>query len=160
MKILFICMSNICRSPYCEYVFRHIVENDETLKENIEWVKSSAVFNKSRVINSKAILALKREGFEEEYIRAHRPTFKLGKGRKYFEEADVIIGMTRSNAFFLPRKYRKKFLLLSQIAKGEYIPIPDPVLIKDQNKYYEAMDEIKNYLVEYANLLKDKFTRE
>ncbi|MDE7079386.1 MAG: hypothetical protein K2O95_04640 [Clostridia bacterium] len=159
MKILFICMSNICRSPYCEYVFRHIVENDEILKENIEWVKSSAVFNKSRVINSKAILALRREGFEEDYILAHRPTYKWGKGRKYFEEADIIIGMTRSNAYFLPRKYRGKFVLLSQLASGEYRPIPDPVLIKDQNKYYAAMDEIKNYLVEYAKILKDKFMR-
>lgn len=152
-------MSNICRSPYCEYVFRHIVENDEILKENIEWVKSSAVFNKSRVINSKAILALRREGFEEDYILAHRPTYKWGKGRKYFEEADIIIGMTRSNAYFLPRKYRGKFVLLSQLASGEYRPIPDPVLIKDQNKYYAAMDEIKNYLVEYAKILKDKFMR-
>ncbi|MDE6758768.1 MAG: hypothetical protein K2J89_05785 [Clostridia bacterium] len=159
MKILFICMSNICRSPYCEYVFRRIVENDEILKENIEWVKSSAVFNKSRVINSKAILALRREGFEEDYILAHRPTYKWGKGRKYFEEADIIIGMTRSNAYFLPRKYRGKFVLLSQLASGEYRPIPDPVLIKDQNKYYAAMDEIKNYLVEYAKILKDKFMR-
>ncbi|MDE5991014.1 MAG: hypothetical protein K2H36_05480 [Clostridia bacterium] len=152
-------MSNICRSPYCEYVFRHIVENDEILKENIEWVKSSAVFNKSRVINSKAILALQREGFEEDYILAHRPTYKWGKGRKYFEEADIIIGMTRSNAYFLPRKYRGKFVLLSQLASGEYRPIPDPVLIKDQNKYYAAMDEIKDYLVEYAKILKDKFMR-
>ncbi|MDE6614641.1 MAG: hypothetical protein K2K24_03940 [Clostridia bacterium] len=154
MKILFICMSNICRSPFCEYVFRKIVQEDEILKDKIEWVKSSAVFNKSHVINSKARLALLREGFEDEYILSHKPTFKWGKGRAYFKEADVIVGMTRSNAFFLPRKYRKKFVLLSQIASGEYRPIPDPVLIKDQDKYYAAMDEIKNYLIDYAKTLK------
>ncbi|MDE5549605.1 MAG: hypothetical protein K2J13_05075, partial [Clostridia bacterium] len=120
----------------------------------MEWVKSSAVFGKSGVINSKARLALLREGFEDEYILSHKPTFKWGKGRAYFKEADVIVGMTRSNAFFLPRKYRKKFVLLSQIASGEYRPIPDPVLIKDQDKYYAAMDEIKNYLIDYAKTLK------
>ena len=150
-------MSNICRSPYCEFVFKEIVKNDETLKNNVEWVRSSAVFNKSRVINSKAVLALSREGLEENYIRSHRPTFKWGKGRQYFEEADVIIGMTKSNAFFLPRKFRSKFVLLSQIATGEYVPIPDPVLIKDQDKYYAAMDEIKNYLIKYAEILKSQF---
>lgn len=160
MKILFICMSNICRSPFCEYVFRRIAQNDEVLKDKVEWVKSSAVFNKSRVINSKARLALLREGFDEEFILAHKPTFKWGKGRAYFKEADVIIGMTKSNAFFLPRKYRKKFVLLSQIASGEYRPIPDPVLIKDQNKYHEAMDEIKKYLVDYADKLKAKLAQE
>lgn len=160
MKILFICMSNICRSPFCEYVFRKIVEEDEILKDKVEWVKSSAVFNKSFVINSKARLALLREGFDEEYILSHKPTFKWGKGRKYFKEADVIIGMTKSNAFFLPIRYRKKFVLLSQIASGEYKPIPDPVLIKDQDKYHKAMDEIKQYLVDYASILKEQFAQE
>ncbi|MDE7336547.1 MAG: hypothetical protein K2N32_00330 [Clostridia bacterium] len=158
MKILFICMSNICRSPYCEYVFKRLVKEDKTLSDNIEWVKSSAVFNKSRVINKKAKLALLREGFDEEYILEHKPSFKWGKGQKYFKEADVIIGMTRSNAYFLPLKYRKKFLLLSEIACGKYIPIPDPVLIKDQDKYYAAMDEIKKYLTDYAQILKKKFS--
>ncbi len=153
-------MSNICRSPYCEYVFRRIVEDDSVLKEKVEWVRSSAVFNKSRVINSKARLALLREGFDEEYILAHKPTFKWGKGRKYFKEADVIIGMTRSNAFFLPIRYRKKFVLLSKVATGEYKPIPDPVLIKDQDKYHAAMDEIKGYLTACAEKLKGEFLKD
>lgn len=50
MKILFICMSNICRSPYCEYVFRKTVEEDSVLSHNVEWVKSSAVFNRSEEV--------------------------------------------------------------------------------------------------------------
>lgn len=157
MKILFICMSNICRSPYCEYVFRKIVEEDETLSKNIDWIKSSAVFNKSFKINSKAVKVLTDEGFEKEYVLAHTPTFKYGKGKAYFEEADIIIGMTKSNKFFLPLKYAKKFALLSVLATGKYKPIPDPVLIKDQDKYRRAMDEIKAYLTAYADKLKSEF---
>lgn len=157
MKILFVCMSNICRSPYCEYVFRRIVENDAVLKANIAWIKSASVFNKSYRINSKAKIALLREGFCEEEIDAHEPLFKYGKGRKYFDEADVIIGMTRSNKVFLPLKYHKKFYLLSALATGEYKAIPDPVLIKEQEKYHAAMDEIKSYLVGYAQILKARF---
>ena len=68
MKILFVCMSNICRSPYCEYVFRRIADNDGVLSKNITWIKSAAVFNKSFHINSKAKTALLREGFTEEEI--------------------------------------------------------------------------------------------
>lgn len=157
MKILFVCMSNICRSPYCEYVFKRIAENDEVLKKNIEWIKSSAVFNKSYHINSKAKTALLREGFSEEETDKHMPTFKYGKGRKFFDEADIIIGMTRSNKVFLPLKYHKKFRLLSELATGEYTPIPDPVLIKDQDEYHKAMDKIKEYLEQYAALLKKSF---
>ena len=152
-------MSNICRSPYCEYVFKDIVSKDEVLSAEIEWTKSSAVFNKSFVINGKARLALMREGFDEAAISAHEPTFKWGKGRKYFKECDIIIGMTRSNKLFLPYFCRKKFRLLSELALGEYVPIPDPVLIKDQDKYYAAMDVIKSYLTAYAPLLKEDILR-
>lgn len=156
MKILFICMSNICRSPYCEYVFRKIVQDDEVLSKNIEWVKSSAVFNKSFKINHKSEKVLTDEGFDREYVLSHEPTFKWGKGRQYFKEADVIIGMTRSNKWFLPLRFHKKFVLLSEIAVGKYKAIPDPVLIKDQSKYNKAMAEIKGYLIAYADKLKSQ----
>ena len=154
MKILFICMSNICRSPYCEYVFRKMVEEDEILSKKVEWVKSSAVFNKSFKINPKSEKVLTDEGFDKEYVLSHKPTFKWGKGRQYFKEADIIIGMTRSNKFFLPLRFHKKFKLLSVLATEEYKPIPDPVLIKDQDKYNKAMETIKGYLIAYADKLK------
>lgn len=160
MKILFVCMSNICRSPYCEYVFRRIVDNDGVLGKNITWIKSAAVFNKSFHINSKAKTALLREGFTEEEIDAHVPLFKYGQGRKYFDQADIIIGMTRSNKVFLPLKYHKKFALLSTLATGEYKAIPDPVLIKNQDEYHRAMDEIKYYLEKYAENLKSEFSQD
>ena len=135
-------MSNICRSPYCEYVFRRIVDNDGVLGKNITWIKSAAVFNKSFHINSKAKTALLREGFTEEEIDAHVPLFKYGQGRKYFDQADIIIGMTRSNKVFLPLKYH------------------DPVLIKNQDEYHRAMDEIKDYLEKYAENLKSEFSQD
>lgn len=152
-------MSNICRSPFCEYVFKRIAENDEVLSRNIEWVRSSAVFNKSYHINSKAKIALLREGFSEEQIDKHVPTFKYGQGKQLFEDADIIIGMTRSNKVFLPCKYHKKFTLLSELATGIYTPIPDPVLIKDQDKYHLAMDTIKDYLLQYAKKLKTELSK-
>lgn len=147
-------MSNICRSPYCEYVFRKIVQEDEVLSEKVEWIKSSAVFNKSFKINHKSEKVLTSEGFDRDYVLSHKPTFKWGKGRRYFKDADIIIGMTRSNKFFLPLRFHKKFALLSVLASGEYKPIPDPVLIKDQDKYNQAMEEIKGYLIAYADKLK------
>ncbi|MDE5756523.1 MAG: hypothetical protein K2I23_05465 [Clostridia bacterium] len=158
MKILFICMSNICRSPYCEYVFRKIVQEDDVLSKNIEWVKSSAVFYKSLKINHKSVKVLTDEGFDREYVLSHQPTFKWGKGRRYFKDADIIIGMTRSNKWFLPFRFHKKFALLSVLASGKYKAIPDPVLIKEQEKYNKAMEEIKGYLISYADELKQKFS--
>lgn len=153
MKILFVCSSNICRSPFCEYVFRRMVKNDPVLSEKVESVRSAAVFNKSFKIHPKARLALLREGFSEEEIAAHKPAFKWGDGY-LFKEADVIIGMTRMNKIALPIRYHKKFVTLSEYVDGYYTTIPDPFLMKNIDDYYAVMDQIKGFLVKLADKIK------
>lgn len=88
-NVLFVCSSNVCRSPYCEFMLRRMVENDDDLRGKVD-VCSSAVFNRSKSIFPKAVDILKREGFDEREILAHKPSFKTDKAR--FENADVIIG--------------------------------------------------------------------
>ena len=155
MKVLFICSSNICRSPYCEYVFRRMVAEDPVLSANVEWVKSAAVINRMKTIHPKAKLALLREGFSASEIDAHRPRYKRDDPVT-FAEADVIIGMTRGHRFFTPRRFRNKVVMLSEAATGRYTPIPDPFLKKDIEGYYAVMDEIKRYLERYAERLRQE----
>ena len=154
MKILFVCSSNICRSPYCEYVFGRMVKQDPALSSKVESVRSAAVFNKSFRIHPKARLALLREGFSEEEIAAHKPAFKWGDGR-LFREADVIIGMTKMNKVALPLRYHKKFVTLSEYVDGYYTTIPDPFLMKNIDDYYAVMDLIKGFLVKLAEKIKN-----
>ena len=61
-NILFVCSSNVCRSPYCEFMLRRMIENDDELRGKIV-VRSSAVFNKSKNIFPKEVDILVREGF-------------------------------------------------------------------------------------------------
>lgn len=152
MKILFVCSSNICRSPYCEYVFKRMVQSDPRLAQKVTWIRSAAVFNKSSKIHPKAKLALLREGFDEAYIGSHKPAFKW-TDKDLFETADVIVGMTRTNKLVTPCKYRKKFITLSEIVDGEYKAVPDPFLERDINKYYAVMDILKDYLERYCQKL-------
>lgn len=153
MKILFICASNICRSPFCEYYFKRMVENDSELAEKVESVRSSAVFNKSKRIHPNAVQALKREGFEEDYILSHKPTFKW-TDKHLFEDADYIVGMSKKNKWFLPIKFRKKFTTLSEFATGEYKVVVDPFLMKTVEEYNAVMDQIKDYLEKLAKKIK------
>lgn len=155
MKILFVCSSNICRSPFCEYVFGRAVKNDPVLSAKVESVRSAAVFNRSRRIHPKARLALLREGFTQSEIDAHKPAFKWGDGR-LFKEADLIIGMTKANKIVMPLKYRKKFVTLSEYVDGRYTTIPDPFLMKSIDDYFAVMDQIKGFLDKLA----DKIRRE
>lgn len=146
MKILFICSSNVCRSPYCEYVFKKMVSEDANLQKHVTSIKSAAVFNRSKVIHPKAKLALMREGFSEEQALMHKPKFKKGD-EDVFDEADLIIGMERFNKMFLPRKYWNKYKYLSEFKYDKYVKIPDPFLMKDMDDYYRVMDTIKDYLI-------------
>ena len=153
MKILFVCSSNICRSPYCEYVFKRMVKEDAELSAKMESVRSAAVFNRSFKIHPKARLALLREGFSEEEIDAHKPAFKWGDGY-LFKEADVIIGMTRMNKIALPLRYHKKFVTLSEYVDGYYTTIPDTFNMKSLDDYFAVMDLIKGFLIKLADKIK------
>lgn len=153
-NVLFVCSSNVCRSPYCEFMLRRMIENDSVLKGKVQ-VKSSAVFNKSKRIFPKAVDVLKREGFDEKQILAHKPSFKTDKAR--FENADVIIGMSKMHKLFTPKKYRDKYITLSEAATGKYAPVPDPFLAMSQESYDKTMDTLKRYITEYFAKLKAKF---
>lgn len=150
-NVLFVCSSNVCRSPYCEFMLRRMVENDDDLRGKVD-VCSSAVFNRSKSIFPKAVDILKREGFDEREILAHKPSFKTDKAR--FENADVIIGMSRMHGLLTHGKYRKKYVTLSEAAVGKYAPVPDPFLATSQSEYDKTMQVLKEYVTKYFTKLK------
>lgn len=154
MKILFVCSSNVCRSPYAEFVFRRLVRSSPVLSAAGVEVSSSAVFNRSRSLFPKAAVSLKREGFSDEELAAFKPSFKCSAKEK-FRDADVIIGMSKMHKWLTPAKYRKKFITLSEAAEGKYTPIPDPFLYKSQEDYDKVMSVIKVYLTLYATKLEE-----
>lgn len=102
-------------------MLRRMVENDDDLRGKVD-VCSSAVFNRSKSIFPKAVDILKREGFDEREILAHKPSFKTDKER--FEKADVIIGMSHTHKLLTPGKYRKNTLRCPKRQQGNTIPYP------------------------------------
>ncbi len=142
-NVLFVCSSNVCRSPYCEFMLRRMIANDDDLKDKVE-VRSAAVFNRSKRIFPKAVVVLKRNGFDEREILAHKPSFKTDV--ELFESADVIIGMSHTHKLLTPKKYRSKFVTLSEAATGTYTPIPDPFLSTSQEAYDKVMRALDSYL--------------
>lgn len=153
MKILFVCSSNVCRSPYCEYHLKRMAEKDPTLAAKIEWIKSGAVLNRCEKLHGMARTALLNEGFSENEVDAHVPVKQTAEPFR-FEESDLIVGMTKSHRFFLKKQWRHKFVTLSEAAGHKYEPVPDPWLIRDISKYREKMSVILNYLQEFAEKLR------
>lgn len=153
MKILIVCSSNICRSPFAEFYLRRLVSADKDLSSKVEWIKSGAVFNKSKQLFDKAAVYMLGEGFPEEEIASHKPSF-FWLDKQRFRDADIIICMSQFHKYLLPKKYRKKTFTLSEVAIGRYEKIPDPFLLKTQEEYNKAMEPIKNYIDLYFEKLK------
>lgn len=155
MKVLFVCSSNVCRSPYCEFVFKRECRIRGFCEGSIT-VSSAAVLNRSKRLHKMAYASLLSEGFTECEIKSFKPNYKK-EAENLFEEADVIIGMTKIHGYLTPKRFRNKFLTLSEAADGVYKPVPDPFLKKSQQDYDADMEIIKGYLLRYAdNILNEQ----
>lgn len=157
-KVLFVCSQNMCRSPYCDYLFRKMVAEDAFLKDKVE-IRSSAVMTPGTKIDPLTVKALLKEGVDPSYMENHKPGYIYRKyDWKLFKEADIIICMTRSHFFWTPVFFWKKMKTLTQAAEGIYKPVPDPWLIREEDKYIAQMDIIKGYLEEYLAVLKKQLS--
>lgn len=155
MKILFVCSSNVCRSPYCEYHFKRLMEADERLRAIVSDCQSGAVFNRSKKLHAKAKKALLADGFDEQYIDAHKPQF-IKDNLSLFQSSDLIIGMTRWHKWCLPKELQSKYIDLSVAAGDSYKAIPDPFLAPNQASYNKVMRVVKGYVERMADkMIKD-----
>ena len=149
MKILFVCSSNVCRSPYCEFHFKRYMEEYPALKNIVSECNSGAVFNRSKALHSKARKALIAEGFDNAVLDGHKPRF-IKDNLTLFLESDVIIGMTRWHKWCLPKELRSKYVNLSDVAGEKYKAIPDPFLAINQTEYNKVMAVVGDYVKKYA----------
>lgn len=137
MKIIFICLGNICRSPTAEAVFRSIVKKanlDKIIK--IDSAGTHALLNSCPYYKSQAE-ALKR-GYDMSKIRSKK--IKV----EDFIFFDLIIAMDENNLHNLQKMspdhclYKIK-LLMSFSKKYQHIKnVPDP--------YYQGIDSFKEVL--------------
>lgn len=91
IKIMFVCLGNICRSPMAEFVFRNLVKNTG-LSDKI-YISSSATsrWEIGNPVHPGTRARLKKEGIDT----SGKVAVQLTKGD--FEEFDYLIGMETSN---------------------------------------------------------------
>ena len=93
VKVLFVCLGNICRSPMAQFVFSQIVEENGEA-ENFE-IDSAATEKYNEISHegiywgTREILTKKKVPFSEHYSRQIRP--------KDYEYFDYILAMDEEN---------------------------------------------------------------
>jgi len=122
ISILFVCTSNICRSPTAEVVFRAVAE-----KQNLRVRVDSAGTNDYHVgepPDRRAIEHARRRGYDLSALRARQVE------QRDFEEFDLVLAMDREHLQFMDRicapQQRHKLKLFLEVAGMREADVPDP----------------------------------
>lgn len=149
IKVLFVCMGNICRSPTAHGVFEHIV-NSEQLAEHFEIDSAGThAYHVGSMPDKRAQQTATNRGIDLSYIR----------GRKVnetdFEHYDYILAMDSDNYSLLdqacPEEFKTKISLFLDFAPEHPLDeVPDPYYggIKGFENVFDMVDAASKGLLD------------
>jgi protein-tyrosine phosphatase len=125
MKILFVCLGNICRSPTAEAVFRSLLSSEAPDLEVDIASAGIGAWHIGEPPDLRAQAAAKRRGMDMSTIRARQI------GSDDFARYDLILAMDRQNLAELrkrsPAAYRERVRLFLEFAvERDLDEVPDP----------------------------------
>ena len=124
IRILFVCMGNICRSPTAEGVFRHFV-SEAGLADRITTDSAGThAYHVGEPPDRRAMAAAERRGVSLSDIRARRVS------ESDFEDFDYVIAMDEENRIRLleqaPEEHQGEVQLFLSFVEGVKTEVPDP----------------------------------
>jgi protein-tyrosine phosphatase len=156
IKVLFVCLGNICRSPMAEGIFRQMLK-EQGLAELVECDSAGTSGEHSgHPPDPRAIqTALNHDIILDHRARQFRPSD--------FEKYDYIVAMDLINqADILQQKYRSvspkaQILLMRKFDHvSENISVPDPYLW-DLDKFEEVYEILERSLKNFLAAIKDEY---
>ena len=125
MRILFICMGNICRSPTAEAVFRHALQ--QRAPDVAVEIDSAGThdYHVGEAPDRRAIAAAQRRGIDMSALRARQIQ------ASDFDRFDLLLAMDQENVTELRRRapstYHQRIRLLMEYAPEAHSRVvPDP----------------------------------
>ncbi len=124
VKILFVCMGNICRSPTAEGVFRHMAKQVDAEDEILIDSAGTHAYHVGNPPDGRAQGAALKRDIDLSGQRARRVS------KDDFVEFDYVIAMDESNKDDLlsicPTGYEKRIHLFLDFAECDETEVPDP----------------------------------
>lgn len=125
MKVLMVCMGNICRSPTAEAVLRHKLDAAGLGDEVVVDSAGTHAWHAGSPPDSRSAAHAKRRGYDLSALRARQVR------AADFEQFDYILAMDSDNLSLLeeqcPSQYRTKLGRLTQHARQHTADaVPDP----------------------------------
>jgi protein-tyrosine phosphatase len=142
IKVLFVCMGNICRSPTAEGVFTHLVEKQGTRERFMIDSAGTHAYHVGEQPDTRAQQTARQRGIDLSYIRARKFAYSD------FEMFDHILAMDSDNYAILfdacPAQYKDKIKLFLDFAphRNER-DVPDPYY-GGQNGFDHVFDLVED----------------
>lgn len=149
MKILFVCLGNICRSPLAEAMFRQMVI-DEGLRDQVT-IDSAGTSNEEEGNHPyPGIRQIMTKYHLDGQNLVSRPITTAD-----FANFDLIIGMDDMNLRHLhaiaPADAQSKIHGINELVPGKNgVPIPDPWYTHEFQKTYDALHEALPFWMDYV----------
>lgn len=130
LKVLFVCLGNICRSPTAHGVFQGKLKQ-QVSAEGIPLVElvrvdsaGTAAWHIGKTPDSRSQLAARKRSYDLSQLRARQVA------DEDFETYDYILAMDKANLRDLqarcPRQYQSRLALFLDYAEGSEQEVPDP----------------------------------
>jgi protein-tyrosine phosphatase len=124
IRILFVCLGNICRSPTAEGVFRHLVEEARLADRFVMDSAGTGDYHMGLPPDERASEAAARRGYDLSGLRARQVN------RRDFAEFDYILAMDEQNVRMLkrlaPAEHAHKVKLFTEFSSRPTRAVPDP----------------------------------
>lgn len=124
VRILFVCLGNICRSPTAEAVLRHLAENDGLAGRLEIDSAGTGEWHIGRPPDPRACDAAARRGYDLSALRGRQVT------RDDFARFDYVLAMDDENVRTLrrlcPAEHAYKVRLFTEFSSSGADSVPDP----------------------------------
>jgi len=150
IRILFVCMGNICRSPTAEGVFKHLV-SEEGLAGSIDSDSAGTHdYHLGSPPDSRSQAAAAQRGYDLNPLRARQVTVQD------FADFDYVLAMDEANRVSLrtlcPTQYRERIKLFMDFAPESGLrEVPDPYYggTKDFEEVLDLVERAARGLLEH-----------
>jgi protein-tyrosine phosphatase len=124
IKILFVCMANICRSPTAEGVFRRLVEKEGLADRVLIDSAGTGEWHIGAAPDPRACKAAAKRGYDLTTLRARQVN------RYDFADFDYVLAMDEENVRTLkrlaPREHAHKIRFFTEFGSSGADSVPDP----------------------------------
>jgi protein-tyrosine phosphatase len=148
MKILMVCLGNICRSPIAEGILRHklrVMKNEDVQTDSA----GTSNFHVGEQPDSRMRMTAVKNGMDISDLRARQFV------QSDFDEFDLIYAMDNANKMDILKLARndadraKLKLILDEIYPGENREVPDPYYGGDEGfqQVFDMLDDATDQLI-------------